>query len=117
MFDFFNMQDNYEDRKVDNFLIEGVLCVDTCYVSDGDHPYETAISHKLYNDGHWVIVEAYDSRSNAQHGHDCWVETMTSEGLPDYLIDCGNSGMSQLCDEVLGESSMRFPRKDFAKGE
>lgn len=117
MFDFFNTQDNYEDHKVDNFSIEGVLCVDTCSVSDGVHPYETAVSHKSYNDGHWVIVESYDSRSDAQHGHDYWVETMTSENLPDYLIDCGNSGISQLCDEILGESSMRFPRKGFSEGE
>lgn len=93
---------NYEERKVDRYEKDDLL-VDTCSCTDGNHEYETAILHPEYGDN-WVIVEAYDSREQAQAGHDKWVKTMTMEPLPEVLTDCQNSRISQLC------SDLTFPR-------
>jgi hypothetical protein len=111
MFNFFGMMGNYEDRKVDNFKNEDVE-VDTCSVTDGEHDYETAVSHFQYNDKQWVIVESYDTKEEAQEGHNKWVEVMTSEKLPEYLKDCNNSGVSQLGDNLFGETWGIYPKKE-----
>jgi hypothetical protein len=98
LFDFLNDLDNYDDRKVDRFESdEGNLLIDTCKVSDGKQDYETGIAHDDYNDGKFIIVEAYDSAKDAQVGHNKWVKIMTKGELPDELIDCGNSEISELC--------------------
>lgn len=110
MFDFFLDAFNYEDRKVDRFEKENLI-IDTCSCSDGEHSYETAIKHESYNNRNWVIVEAYDSKEEAQVGHNKWVKIMTSNDLPEYLMDCGNAIISKLCDTTLGELSMRFPKQ------
>lgn len=107
MFDFFLMADNYEDRVVANFT-DGVLTVDTTYVNDGAHPYETGIEHPQYNEGDWVIVEAYDTKEDAQAGHDKWVVTMTADDLPPLLTDCANAEIGQLYGAMGG--ALEFPR-------
>jgi len=61
MFDFFNMMDTYEGRKVDNFKNEDTE-VDTCSVTDGSKEYETAVAHYQYNNNKWVIVQSYDTK-------------------------------------------------------
>ena len=104
MFGFMDMEFNYEDRKVDNYN-DGNVTVDTTRVSDGEHPFETRVSHKDFNDGKWIIVEAYDSRDKAQAGHNKWVKKMTTD-IPDTLIDCQNSEISNLIDS----SEMIFKR-------
>jgi len=106
MFDFFNMAGTYEDRKV-SLYNEGGVVVSTAMVNDGDHPFETAIKHPDYNDGAFVIVEAYDSLSDAHEGHENWVTIMTAEPLPEFLQDCQNSKVSQF----LAPEDMKFPRK------
>ena len=87
MFDYFDMAYNYEDRKVANYTSGDVtLFVDTARVTDSSKPYETAISHPKYNHNKWVIVELYDTKEEAQIGHDKWVALMTAEILPEVLI-------------------------------
>lgn len=95
MFNFLSMVDNYDDRKVDRYE-EGDLIVDTCSVTDGDHTYETGVCHPKYNNGRWVIVEAYDTKEEAQAGHDKWVSKMTAKELPAVLVDCNNAMLGQL---------------------
>ena len=68
MFNFLFM-DEYKNRVVDNYKGDG-FTVDTASVNDGNHPYETGIEHTEYNDGAWIIVEAYDTKEDAQIGHD-----------------------------------------------
>jgi len=97
MFDFLMDAGNYSERKVDNFENEDCI-IDTCAVSDGNKPYETGIQHILYNNNQWVIVEAYNSKDEAQIGHDKWVKIMTSENLPDTLKDCQNAGIAGFLD-------------------
>lgn len=99
MFDFL-FADPHEDRKVDTTVINNVgeCTVDTCYVNDGLQDYETAVQHPKYNRGNWVIVEAYDTKEEAQEGHDKWVKIMSSTQLPKKLVDCKNSFVSNLLD-------------------
>ena len=98
MFNFLYALDNYEDRKVDNTDV-GESEIDTCSVPDGIQNYETAVKHPKYNHGKWVIVEAYDTKEDAQDGHNRWVRVMSSISLPQKLVDCRNSYISQLGDE------------------
>src|SRR5574337_620734 len=107
MFGFLSMMGTYEDRKVcrDEFPWG---FVSTCSVNDGEHPYETAVKHGEYCDGRgMVIVEAYDTREDAEAGHARWVSTMTAEVLPESLVDCQNSEVSRL----LSAYAVTFPRR------
>lgn len=108
MFGFMDMMGNYDSRKVDRYETEGLL-VSTCSVTDGQKPFETAVSHRSYNDGKWVIVEMYDTEAKAQIGHLNWVKTMTADALPKKLVDCCNAEVSQL-GEAVG-IDMVFPKQ------
>jgi hypothetical protein len=96
------MTHNYEDRKVGRFDA-GWGFISTAYVTDASKPYETAVEHPEYNNGKMVIVETYDTTQEARAGHDRWVETMTSDPLPDRLVDQGLSGIAEMIDAVGGE--------------
>ncbi len=103
MFDFFSMNYDYEDRKVDNTEINSNTIVDTCRVSDGNKLYETGVQCPRYNNGSWVIVEAYDTKEEAQTGHNKWVEIMSAAKLPHKLIDCNNSCISNLLVDLFDD--------------
>lgn len=107
MFNFFMDTDNYEERKVDRFEKDDLI-IDTARRFDGRQPYETGIEHPEYNDGRWVIVEAYDTKEEAQVGHNAWVEKMTTLELPNILRDCQNAEISSFAD-AFG-CDMEFPR-------
>lgn len=112
MFDFFNMVGNYEERKVDNFQ-KGDLTIDTCRVTDSDKDFETAIEHKSYNDGKWIIVELYDTKEEAQKGHDKWVKVMTKKKLPKTLKDVSSATIAKLGD--LGDKEWRTNKRSSSK--
>ncbi len=114
MFDFFSMMGTHEARKVDNTVIKNCT-VDTCSVNDGSQPFETGIQHPEYHDGKWVIVEAYDTKEDAQKGHDKWVKIMSAKKLPAKLVDCCNAEIAQFSNE-LG-SDMEFARKVVKKAK
>lgn len=105
MFEFLTMMGTYELRKVNHTEI-GELVVDTCSVFDGAHPFETGIKHPEYNDGKWIIVQAYDAQAEALAGHAAWVAVMTTEPLPSQLTGCQNAEISQIFDS----EDMIFPR-------
>jgi hypothetical protein len=96
MFSFLSDIGNHADRVVGRYPKNGPFLVDTARVSDGEQPYETAVQHPEYNNGKMVIVEAYPTREKANIGHARWVKIMTSDSLPDKLVDCLNSGISQV---------------------
>lgn len=104
LFDFLLDGLNYESRKVSHSEI-GDAVIDTTAVSDGSQSFETGVKHPEFNDGKWIIVEAYDTKEEAQRGHECWVVTIT-ENLPDQLTDCQNSEISQF----LPKDSLIYPR-------
>lgn len=98
MFDLFNFlsMDSYESRKVARYDGEDGFFISTAAVNDSDHPFETAVAHPLYNGGGIVIVEMYDSKEEAQEGHDRWVNKMTASDLPETLSDVSTSGIVKL---------------------
>ncbi len=111
MFDrMFLMAGNYESRVVGRWDNEdGSQMVSTAAVTDGNRPYETAFQHPEYNDGKMVIVQAYSTKKDALVGHQKWLKTMTDGPLPDALVDCNNSGVSQLCSAFGCDGT--FPRQ------
>jgi hypothetical protein len=103
MFDFLNMLGNYESRKVKNYKgndCEGnKFTLDTCSVTDSVQPYETAIAHPFYNNGQWVILQSYDTREEAEKGHNKWFNTFVNEKLPQILKDHIVGGFENLIND------------------
>jgi len=113
LFSFLEDEGTHNQRKVARFEQGESIIIDTCEVSDGTDPYETAVMHPEYNDGKWIIVQSYRTREDARRGHDDWVRTMTSRVLPKSLKDCGNAGITELLEMVGGQ--MEFVRGESSK--
>ncbi|MHC4620122.1 MAG: hypothetical protein ACYTEQ_20435 [Planctomycetota bacterium] len=111
MFGFFAMEDTYEERAIARYE-EGDLIVDTCRVTDASQPFETGVCHPAYNGGTWVIVEMYETREEAQAGHDQWVATMTADKLPESLVDVGTAGIAEMLDAVAEDTEWRIRNKE-----
>ena len=94
------MVGTYEARKVGRYDDGPHKMVSTARVTDGKQEFETAFMHPEYNDGEMVIVEAYDTKADALAGHERWVTTMKNGPLPDELVSCLNSGISDFCGET-----------------
>lgn len=77
---------------------EKQLIVSTIKCGDGLYNFETAISHKDYNEGEWMIVAAYNESDSAVSGHNEWVVLMTSEELPESILEVENSVASQVAE-------------------
>ncbi|MCH7964101.1 MAG: hypothetical protein IH852_09195 [Bacteroidetes bacterium] len=97
MFDFLQDIGNYEQRKIARYE-KDTLMIDTCSVSDGNKPFETAIKHPDYRNGEWIIVEAYNTISEAKAGHKRWCKTMQKSKLPIQIADCANSHIEQFIE-------------------
>lgn len=95
MFDFLDMIDDREERLIENTIINEAE-IDTCAVSDSDEPFETGIKHPKYNGNHWVIVEMYNTKRQAQIGHAKWVKVFSSVKLPKSLKYAGTSTIAEL---------------------
>lgn len=111
MFNWSGMSNSYNERCVGNFRKDD-LRVSTALVTDGEKPYETAISHPEYNDGKLIIIEAYDTEKLANEGHSKWIGIVTSDALPEFLQDCQNSGISKMLDA----DSLKFKRERKSDG-
>jgi len=107
MFEFLSMAGNYEARVVGRDDFDWGF-ISTAKVNDGRKPYETAVEHNKYNNGEMVIVECYDTKTEAKEAHTKWVKTMTAKKLPTKLIDCNNSKIQQLCTELGGNLDYEY---------
>lgn len=103
LFDFVLDIGTYAERKIDNYNGKDGLVVDTCAISDSNKPYETAVEHPAYDEGKMVIVELYDTKEEAQKGHDKWLKRMTTGKLPETLRNVFTASVTSLCD-VLGKN-------------
>jgi hypothetical protein len=104
MFDFLTDATNYEDRAIAHWLSDdGTVEVDTCRVGDGHQPTETAVIHPAYNDGKWMIVEAYPTVKQAQAGHERWVDLCRRDALPAVIADCCNSKVASFGSMLAGD--------------
>jgi hypothetical protein len=103
MFNFFSMTDNYESRKVNRYEDPANgLYVSTVWVTDSKNPLETAVKHKNYNAGKWIIVEEYKNEEEARAGHAKWVQIMTAKELPSEIVDVSTSEIKQLFNVMIG---------------
>lgn len=111
MFDFLYMQPEPLARfeLPDVFGRQGLIIDTAGGMSDSLHPYETAVGHPEYNNGEWVIVEAYDTEEDARNGHEKWVKTMTGDSLPNELKDVSTATLARMLDEFDG-TFRRNPR-------
>lgn len=103
LFNLLRMQNwaDYEKRKVERYEKDNLI-VDTCEVYDQPSPYnfETAISHRGYRNGEWIIVELYEIEADAILGHNKWVKIMVSDNLPKQLVDVSRVIACQLKDKL-----------------
>ena len=79
MLDFWGMIDTYADRKVDRFETD-LFIIDTALVTDRAQPYETAIAHKDFRGGEWIILGWRQKKEEAQKFHDEMVAYYTCHG-------------------------------------
>ena len=79
------MKDNYEQRKIKK-TEEKDFILDTCFVTDRDWLYETAVSHINFNDAEWIVLGYADTKDDALAIHDEWYEKL-KDGHIDKLKD------------------------------
>lgn len=79
MFDVLSMIGNYSERKLDRFETD-LFTIDTALVTDRELPYETAIAHKDFRDGAWIILGWRQTKEEAQKFHDEMVAYYTCHG-------------------------------------
>lgn len=84
----------------------GDLFVSTSIPSDTGRP-ETAVEHPDYNGGVMIIVEEYDTVSNAKSGHTKWIKLMSANKLPDELIDISGSPIKRVMEELYPKQTAR----------
>lgn len=63
----------YKQRNVANYKNE-IFEIDTSFVTDRDIPYETAIAHKDFRHGDWIILGWRETKEEAQKFHDKMVK-------------------------------------------
>ena len=85
MFGWLDMVGNHEQRKVANDKTEDFV-LDTCLVTDRDWTYETAIAHKDFNGGYWIVLDGFDSKEDAAEMHKEWFRIFTTN-CPEKITD------------------------------
>ena len=84
LFGFFTMANNYDLRVVKN-TERNTFTLDTAMVTDRALPYETAVAHKNFNDGDWIVLEWSETKEDAERTHDKWLAKLDA-GV-DSLLD------------------------------
>jgi hypothetical protein len=72
------MNDNYEERKLYNYL-DSNMCIDTAIITDKKLKYETALQHDNFREGEWIILEATDKIEESEKIHNKWVEKLKDD--------------------------------------
>lgn len=89
IFGILSMADNYDARVVVNTRRDKFV-LDTCVVTDRDFPYETAVKHRDFNGGDWIVLEWSSTKKDAQKVHAKWLEKL-------------DTGVDSLSDVYTGE--------------
>lgn len=84
LFGMFTMKDNYDLRVVKNTK-RNAFTLDTAMVTDRALPYETAVAHKDFNDGQWIVLKWSATKEDAEKAHDKWLAKLDA-GV-DSLLD------------------------------
>lgn len=103
---------NIENTIVGKFNTDN-LFVSTVLAFDSD-VYETAIGSPYYNNGQLIIVETYESYSQAFKGHESWVKVMNREWeeLPEILKTSHSTFLSVFFELVGGQQTFEKMPKD-----
>lgn len=91
LFGWFDMVGNYEERVVKNDQT-AKFTVDTVLVTDRSWQYETAVAHKDFNNGDWIILEGADTKEEAIEVHEKWLAKLSSDDVTE-LVDCFTSAI------------------------
>lgn len=86
LFGLMGMMNNYSERKVYNTKREN-FTLDTARVTDREWEYETAVAHKDFRGGAWIVLEGSDTKEDAQEVHNKWLEILDRDNY-DELYDC-----------------------------
>ena len=84
LFGILTMSGNYDSRVVKNTK-RNTFTLDTAMVTDRALPYETAVKHKAFNDGEWIVLEWSKTKEDAERTHDKWLAKLDA-GV-DSLLD------------------------------
>lgn len=77
MFEWLDMIGTYEQRNVANYKND-IFEIDTSYVTDRIKPYETAIAHKDFRNGNWIVLGWRETKEQSQRFHDKMVKYFTA---------------------------------------
>ena len=114
LFGFLDMDNNYEQRKVSNTVINNVE-IDTVLVTDSSKDYETGICSSLYNGNKWVIVELYNTKEQAVIGHNNWVKKFSNKKrFPKFLEDVSTCSSAIFLRNIAPERRIK-PKKQLSK--
>lgn len=86
MLNLFSMMGNYEERVVARFDSDE-FSIDTAYVTDREHPYETAIAHTKFHAGDWIILGWRDTKEEAQKYHDEMIQFFKDNPDIEHIVD------------------------------
>jgi hypothetical protein len=80
-----SMFGNYDQRKVARDE-KGFFTLDTVAVYDRSWNYETAVAHKDFYGGGWIILEGCDTKEEAVEMHNKWLKVFEKDTI-NILID------------------------------
>ena len=86
MLGFLDMAGNYNERVVKNDKTDD-FTLDTALVTDRSWRYETAVEHKDFNNGDWIVLEGADTKEDAIKVHEKWLSKLANNDVNE-LIDC-----------------------------
>lgn len=98
------MVGNYESRSVGYWCseLDKSCMLSTALVTDGVKPFESAMAHPSYNGGQIIILEAYDTKEQAQAGHEKYLAIAKADGWPDEITERNNSEVGLLLESLDG---------------
>ena len=86
LFGICDMYGTYEERKVSNTKRDAFE-LDTARVTDRPWIYETAVAHKEFRNGDWIVLEGCSSKEEAERMHEKWLGLLDRDDY-NILTDC-----------------------------
>lgn len=76
---------NYTQRKVDRYKDDRMTISTVLTETGGKRPYKTAIRHKEFNDGNWIVLGLCKTKAEAKAFHENMVEVLREDTMQDCL--------------------------------
>lgn len=93
--DLFGAMFNHDERCLGNTETKNGFLIDTSFTPDRKLPYETAICHKRYNGGKWIVIGWAPDIQSALDMHDnfCYTFEFFGKYLPPFILDAYENKM------------------------